>query len=68
MYVSQDFLTKKALKEAVTQGEVIGVWQPGGLSTPPRDGTAIVEGPWYPRAHTWYAKVTLVQGRITKVK
>jgi hypothetical protein len=67
MYASEDFLTKKALTEAVKKGAKIGVWQPGGLSTPPRDGTAIIEGPWYPRAHTWYAKVTLVGGHITKV-
>lgn len=67
MYASEDFLTKKSLREAVSNGVQVGVWQPGGLSAPPRDGTAIIEGPWYPRAHTWYAKVTLVEGRITKV-
>jgi len=68
MYVLPNFKTKKALKEAVKNGEAISVYQPGIGSPPPRDGTCAVEGPHYPKPHTWYAQLTLVDGKVTKVK
>ena len=70
MYCEQNFKTKKALKEAVAAGQKIGVYQPNDFfNTPvPRDGNVCVEGPFYPKPHTWYASVTLKDGFITKVK
>lgn len=70
MYTSINFKTKKALKEAVAAGQQISVYQPNNLfgTAPPKNGTAAVEGPWYPAAHSWYAQVTLENGFIIKVK
>ena len=67
-YASKNFKTKKALKEAVANGEKIQVWQPGPF---PLDTsrTVSLEGPWYPEPHRWYATATVDDhGNIIKVK
>lgn len=33
----------------------------------PTDGIAFLEGPHYPRPHTWYAKVQVKDGVVVKV-
>lgn len=69
MYTTQNFRTKKALKEAVAAGRQIGVYQPGPFGgNTPQNGTACVEGPHYPEPHRWYASVTLEGGVIVKVR
>jgi hypothetical protein len=67
MYATTNFRTKKALKDAVTRGDDIGVYSPSPFPAP-TSGDTSVEGPWSPQPHTWYARVTLVNGRIVKVK
>jgi len=67
MYASQNFKTKKALKEAVAAGQVVTVYAPV-LGTPKTDGTEYLEGPHYPAPHTWYAQVTMSGGKVVKVK
>lgn len=67
MYVSPNFKTKKALKEAIAAGDEVSVFAPG-LGTVPRDGKCTVEGPHYPKPHTWYAQVTLKDGRVIHAK
>jgi hypothetical protein len=67
VYVNPNFPTKKALREAVQRGDEVEVFAPG-LGTPKRNGTEFIEGPHYPRPHTWYAQVTMQDGKITKVK
>ena len=95
MYVSPNFPTKKALKEAVdrynhyqqlsdcgpmTIGAVLKVkeprpkevtiWQPNADLTGavvPTDGEVSVEGPHFV-AHSWYARVTLKDGCVVKVR
>ena len=69
-YTSINFKTKKALKEAIADGKKIKVYQPAGLFPDPSyPGTCCVEGPHFPKAHSWYAAVTLDEhGNITKVK
>ena len=32
------------------------------------DGTEYIEGPHYPKPHSWYAQVTVVNGKVIKVK
>jgi hypothetical protein len=66
MYTDQNFKTKKALKEAVARGEEVRIFAPG-LGIPKTDGVTCVEGPWYPKPHTWYAEVTMKDGKIVKV-
>jgi len=66
-YVSPDFKTKKALKEALAAGQDVEVFQPG-LGTVPDNGRISLEGPHYPRPHTWYAEGTIEDGKLVKVK
>ena len=70
MYVNPNYKTKKALKEAVKNNEAISVYQPNNVFkvTPPENGEVAVEGPHYPKPHTWYARVTLKDGKIIQVK
>lgn len=65
-YVSPNFKTKKALKQALAAGEPVAVYQPG-LGTVPTDGKVALEGPHYPAPHTWYATGTMVGGKLVKV-
>ena len=68
-YVDGNPGTKKELKDRVGRGERVTCFQPGlGEDLKHFTGTTTVEGPHYPRPHKWYAKVTLVDGRIIKVK
>lgn len=65
-YVSPNYKTKKALKEALKAGEEIQVFQPG-LGNIPRDGEVSLEGPHYPKPHTWYGEGTMKDGKLVKV-
>ena len=70
-YVSPNFKTKKALKEAIAAGEQIEVFEPNPMSfTPaiPENGTVYLEGPHYPQPHSWYAKGTIKDGKLVKVQ
>jgi hypothetical protein len=67
MYTSKNFKSKKALKEALKNGEEITVYAPG-LGEPPVNGVCAVSGPHYPAPHTWYAEVTIKDGLVVKVK
>lgn len=69
MYADRNFKTKKALKEAIAKGDIVGYYQPGPFGgNEPRDGTVTLEGPWYPAAHSWYAQADVKAGRIVKVR
>ncbi len=67
MYVSPNFQTKKALKEAVAKGEHVTVYSPGPFPAN-ENGTEFIEGPHYPQPHKWYAQVTVKDGVVTAVK
>ena len=66
-YVSPNFATKKALREAVKAGTRVEVFSPGPFPSK-RNGTETIEGPHYPKPHTWYAQVTVKDGVVTAVK
>lgn len=69
MYTTTNFKTKKALKEAVANGQKVGIYQPGPFGgNEPRNGKVCVEGPHYPEPHRWYAECTIEDGYIVKVK
>ncbi len=69
MYTTKDFKTKKALKDAVKEGEKVTVYQPGPFGgNEMTDGVVSLEGPHYPKPHTWYARATLKDGFIVAVK
>lgn len=66
MYVSPNFPTKAALKAAVKAGTAVSVFSPGPFPAP-TDGETSVEGPHYPKPHTWYARVRVKDGMVVKV-
>lgn len=66
MYVDPNFKTKKALKEAVAKGERVEVFSPGPFPAK-TDGEESVEGPHFPKPHTWYARVKVENGTVVKV-
>lgn len=66
MYTDINFKTKKALKEAVLGGKQITIYSPGPFPCK-TEGEETIEGPHYPAPHTWYARVRLSNGVITKV-
>ena len=67
MYTVRNFKTKKALKEAIANGEQVEIYAPG-LGQPKENGTESVEGPHYPAPHTWYAQVTMKNGIVVGVR
>lgn len=68
MYVSPNFKTKKAFREAVEAGHPVSLYEPGLSFGVPANGNVAVEGPHYPQPHTWYATVTLSAGKVVKVR
>lgn len=67
MYTSIDFTTKKSLKEALKAGKEVTVFQ-AGLGSVPLNGSVSLEGPHYPKPHTWYARGRIEKGRLVSVK
>ena len=73
MYTHKNFKTKRELKDAITDGKVVTVYQPNDLFGNPKakpcyTGSVVLEGPHYPQPHKWYAKAELVNGSIVSVK
>ena len=80
-YTYRNFKTKKELKEAVAEYHAkdaeqkdsrylaVKCYQPGlGVPLDNYTGTITLEGPHYPKPHTWYAEAELVNGVVVKVK
>ncbi len=68
MYTVHNFKTKKALKEAVKNGEPVQVYNPGITFAPtPTEGSICIEGPHFPKPHKWYASAVLKNGLVVKV-
>jgi hypothetical protein len=77
-YTVINFKTKKALKEAVklyidnripkANLHTVRCYQPGlGPDLSNYTGKVSLEGPHYPKAHSWYAQAELVDGIVVKV-
>lgn len=67
MYVSPNFKSRAELKRALAAGQAIRVYDHAGLRQPPVDGKVQLEGPHYPKAHTWYATGIMKDGKLIKV-
>jgi len=65
-YTETDYKTKKELKEALRAKALIRIYNPG-LGVAPTDGVAFLEGPHYPKPHTWYASVQMKDGNVEEV-
>ena len=44
----------------------VETYQPGGMFPATRDGNIALEGPHYPKPHTWYASAIVKDGIIVK--
>jgi len=62
-YTVENFRTKKELIAAVKLTNV-PVYQPGPFGPEVRNGRCAIEGPHYPKPHTWYASVEVRNGVI----
>lgn len=63
--------TKKELKARVAaynegSGPEVEVFSPGPFGAK-QNGREYIEGPHYPKPHSWYAQVDVVDGVIVKV-
>lgn len=79
-YTVTNFKTKKALKEAVnnyldnhdgvkSSFGAVRCYNPGlGPDLSNYTGKICLEGPHYPKPHTWYAEAELKDGVVIKVK
>jgi hypothetical protein len=68
-YVSPNYKTKRALKEAVQAGKEVAVFDSAGFF--PKDfsqGRHTIEGPHYPEPHRWYANVVVENSLVVSVK
>jgi hypothetical protein len=70
MYVSPNFKTKKALKEALVVGKAVEVYQPNNFFNTqiPANGPVYLEGPHYPQPHKWYAEGTMKDGKLISIR
>lgn len=75
MYAVYNFKTKKEFKAAVTafragKGPAVRIFDNSPFCNDPldiKDGEYMVEGPHYPKPHTWWSNVTVVNGAVVKV-
>lgn len=70
-YTVRNFRSKADLKRALAAGDKVAVYQPnsiGPVADTPRNGTVYLEGPHYPKPHTWYAQAILEDGYIVRLK
>lgn len=70
MYTVTDYKSKKQIKEDIAAGKQVRVYQPNKMTSEPdpTEGIVHLEGPHYPKAHTWYAEGTLKDGVLVKIK
>jgi len=67
MYSTQNYKSAAELKREVEKnGDGGTIYQPG-LGETPENGIVTLEGPHFPKAHTWYARVQVTNGLITKI-
>ena len=67
MYVSPNFKSKAEIKRALAAGETITVFSPGPFPAP-TDGKVSLEGPHYPKPHTWYGMGIVKDGKLISIK
>lgn len=73
-YTERNFKSKAELKRALAAGETVKVWSPGknwfghgGTSIAESEKAPVkvfLEGPHYPKPHSWYASGMLYQGAL----
>jgi len=67
-YVDPDYKTKKEFKAAVKAGRQHRTYNPSGMFPVRQNGEDTIEGPHYPKPHSWYARVEVADGIVVRVK
>ena len=67
-YVHPDYSSKKAFKQAIQEGVQHRTYNPSGMFPTTSNGSDVIEGPHYPRAHRWYAGVVVKDGIVVSAK
>lgn len=68
MYVSPNFKTKKAVKDAIASGQTVTVFTVSPFEVDPVDQAVTLEGPHYPEPHRWYAQGVVKGGKLISIK
>ena len=66
-YLTSNPPSKAEAKRRLASGKVLEVFQPG-LGTVPLNGTIAIEGPHYPKPHSWYGIATIKDGIVVAIK
>ena len=67
MYTTQNFKSGAAVKRAIKAGERVEVFQPGGIFESQTNGIVTIEGPHYPKPHSWYLRAQIENSVIVKI-
>ncbi len=69
MYLTPNFKSKKAAREAIASGQIVTIHQVGPFGgNEPTEGQVAIEGPHYPEPHRFYGTATLKDGVVIKLK
>ena len=66
MYTEYDYKSRKALVADVAAGKRVYCYQPGPFAGQ-NNGSVALEGPHYPKPHSWYASAVLQDGCIIEI-
>lgn len=67
MYVFPNVKNKKELKKLLDEGKEVAVYSPEPFPCP-SSGEVSLEGPHFPKAHTWYARGIVKDGYLVSFK
>jgi len=70
MYIDTNPKSKAQIKRDIAAGVVMTAFQPNNMFgvVAPQNGTVTVEGPHFPKAHTWYGQATIKDGKVVAIK
>ena len=66
-YVYPNVKSKAELKRLLAEGKPVSV-SPNGLEPTVDNGRVQLEGPHYPKPHSWYASGIVYGGRLVSIK
>ena len=66
-YLLPNLASKAAVKRAIASGQLVRVISNSAWGDIPQDGVVSVEGPHYPKPHTFYGEATVKGGKVVKI-
>ena len=66
-YLLPNFKSKAAAKRAIVEGQLVRVIPNSAWGDIPQDGVVSIEGPHYPKPHTFYGEATVKGGKVVKI-